>query len=48
MDRGRGRPGGSYRGHVRGHGDPNREPMGNRGTKRPGDMGESSLSASKK
>jgi len=46
--RGRGRPGGSYRGRGHGHGDPNKEPMGNRGTKRPGDMGESSSSASKK
>jgi hypothetical protein len=53
IDRGRGRPGGTYRGRGRGRGhgeanEVNRELVGNRGTKRAGDEGESSSSASKK
>jgi hypothetical protein len=51
IDRGRGRPGGSYKGKGRGKGhgvEANKEPLGNWGTKRAGEEGESSSSAAKK
>ena len=47
MNRGRGR-GGAGSGAGTSSGDPNREPMGSRGTKRAGDQNESSKSKSKK
>jgi hypothetical protein len=47
MNRGRGR-GGAGSGAGTSSGDPNRDPMGSRGTKRAGDQNESSKSKSKK